>query len=416
MSTVLFLFGTTMGDALGSSGRSMRGIFEDHGHEFVEVNLAQPDALQLMSQTIANRRIEFAFSHVGMGADLTGLTADKRQINFWEGNGIPFISLFGDSPAYFFDRHVVPGPSFACLYAFPEHLEFRKTLPQRKGLLGVTPLRLIDDTPKRDIDFRAKESGKLLFLKNGNDPQRLINTWREALPMSVFVMLTDLSSQLVGQIDTDSGCNIGATVREYLNDKGLDIEELVSLRLFFVAQLDDYLRRVKSTSMAEVLRRFPVEIHGYNWEHVDFSGHRATYVYGADYTASRDMIRSSLGIIDMSPNTSLHPHDRPLRAFGLHTLCLTNEQEFFRTHFERYREFTFRFDRDSLENKVAEVLAHPKRFVELGIAIAEAFRERFDSDAFGRTMLEIAGCLRLAAGGRPANMQDFFVWPPTKPI
>jgi hypothetical protein len=404
-----------MGDALGASGRALRGIFERLGHEFVEIDLSKPNAAGLMNETITNKRIEFALSHVGMAADFAGETSDKRQVNLWAGNAIPFISFFGDSPAYFFDRHVMPGSGFACFYAFPEHYALRKTLPHRRGLLGITPLRAMDETPKAEIDFRMKESGKLLFLKNGNDPQQLIDGWRNGLPLGVFEMLTDLSSHLVGRIHLSEPCDIDGVVRTYFKDRGLDIEEMISLRLFFVAQLDDYLRRVKSTSMAEVLKRFPIEIHGYNWKHVDFSGQRAKYFYGADYTASGSMIKRALGIIDMSPNTTLHPHDRALRAFGLHTLCLTNEQEFFRKHFPRHTDFTFAFDGESLASRVADVLAHPKRFVELGIEIAQSFHEQFDSDAFGRTMLEAAACLRMGATEtRPTNMQDFFVWPPKK--
>lgn len=414
MSVVLFLSGATMGDALGASGRALRSTFEELGYKFVEVNFSDPDALNLLNRTISSEPVEFAFSHVGIGVDMAGETSDKREINLWMGTGIPFISLYGDSPAYFFDRHVMPGPGFACLYAFPEHYQFRKLLPQRKGMLGITPLRMSDETPKSQIDFRTKESGKLLFLKNGNDPNHLINSWREGLPHGAFLMLTDLAADLAGQMHTDKGCNIDAVVCAYFQDRGLDVEALTSLRLLFVAQLDDYLRRVKSTSMAEVLRDFPVQIHGYNWGHVDFSGKRARYVQGADYDGSRKLIAESLGILDMSPNTTLMPHDRPLRAYGLHTLCLTNEQEFFRRNFDQYRSFTFQFDKESLASKVAEVLAHPKRFVDLGVEVAETFRKRFDSRAFGRTMVELASCLRLAAGPRPPGMQDFFAWPPGK--
>jgi hypothetical protein len=145
-----------------------------------------------------------------------------------------------------------------------------------------------------------------------------------------------------------------------------------------------------------------------------FRANAQGYVHGADYTGSKQLIKDSLGILDMSPNTALTPHDRPLRAYGLYTLCVTNEQEFFTRHFPQHQHFTFQFDKDSLENKVAEVLAHPKRFVELGIEVAETFRKQFDSGVFGRTMLEIADALRLAAGVRPRNLQDFFVWPPAK--
>jgi hypothetical protein len=415
MSQVLFLSGASMGDALGSSGRSMGAVFEELGHEFVEVNLSRPDWHGLLNRTVSHGSIAFAYSHVGMAADLTAQTSDKREVNFWSANGIPFLSFFGDSPAYFFDRHVAPAKNFGFLYAFPEHLQLRKSLPKQTGFFGLTPLRAMDDTPKREIDFAAKASGKLLFLKNGNDPERLVDNWKTSLPLSTFTMLTDLSADLLGRMATDIACDIDATVRVYFQDKGFDIDGVASLRLFFIAQLDDYMRRVKSTSMAQILKKFPVEIHGYNWEHVDFSKGRANYVHGGDYGASKKLIQDSLGMIDMSPNTGLRPHDRPLRAFGLHTLCITNEQQFFRQHFpDHYGDFSFTFDSDSLENKVAEVLARPKRYVELGIDVADRFRKQFDSRAYGQTIMEMVDCLRLVNGGRPDNMQDFFVWPPHK--
>jgi hypothetical protein len=111
----------------------------------------------------------------------------------------------------------------------------------------------MDDTLASRIDFRAKVGGKLLFLKNGNDPEQLVQVWRNALPLNVFLLLTELSGHLVSQIATTTSVDLDRVVCAYFRDRGLDVDAMVSLRLFFVAQLDDYLRRVKSTSIAEVL-------------------------------------------------------------------------------------------------------------------------------------------------------------------
>ena len=414
MANVLFLSGNSMGDALGGSGRELRATFEDLGHQFIEIRLAEPDAFDVLNRAVAAGSIEFAFSHVGVGMELSAKTSDNREVNLWAATGIPFITFYGDSPAYFFDRHVLPGPGFAALYAFPEHLHFRKALPLRRGILGLTPLHLLDPTPKHEIDFRAKQSGNLLFLKNGNDPERLIQSWRDGLPLSTFGMLTDLAGELAGQIASRVDWDLDADVLGYFQAKGFDVEASTNLRLFFVAQLDDYLRRVKSTFIGETLREFPVQVYGQHWEHVDFSSGRATQVQGADYAASKELIRHSLGIVDMSPNTAMNPHDRPLRAFGLYTLCLTNQQQFFTKHFEQHAEFTYRFDRDSLRSTVADALAQPKRAVELGVEVADTFRSRFDQGAFGRTILDIATALRLATSPRPRDFPGYFAWPPTK--
>jgi hypothetical protein len=395
-----------MNDALGAAGRAHRTLFESLGYDFIEVDFAQPGAQELLNRAIQERSIEFAYSVAGVGADMRGTTSAGKELNLWEGIGVPFISLKGDSPAYYFARHVMPSPWHACLYFFPEHLELRRRFPMTPALYGLVPPRPFDMTDKREIDFRKKEKGKLLFLK--------IQIWRDAMPATTFITLTDLAGELFNGINTEVGYDIDAFVTTYFLDKGWDIGEFVNLRLFFVAQLDDYLRRIKSTMVADVLADFPVEIHGFNWDHFDFSHRRATFVPGGDYTESKQRIIDSLGIVDMSPNTQRAPHDRAMRAFGLWTLCVTNEQRFFKEQFTNSEMFSYRFEKDHLAGKIADVLAHPKRFVELGRDVAEQFRRHRQPGDFAQFMLDTASHIRLGSGPRPAGLQDFFVWPPTK--
>ena len=412
MTSVVILSGRTMNDALGAAGRAHRPLFESLGHDFVEVNFAQPGAQELLNRTIQEKSIEFAYGAAGAGADIHGTTSDGKEHNLWEGIGVPFISLKGDSPAYYFARHVMPTPWHACLYYFPEHLELRRRFPLTPALYGLVPPMPYDMIGKREINFSKKEKGKLLFLKNGNDPEKLVRMWREAMPAATFITLTELAGELVNGINTQIGYDIDAFVTNYFLGKGWDIGEFTNLRLFFVAQLDDYLRRIKSTMVADALADFPVEIHGFNWEHFDFSHRRATYVPGGDYTQSKEQIIDSLGLVDMSPNTQRAPHDRAMRAFGLCTLCLTNEQHFFKEQFTNSETFSYRFEKDHLREKIADVLAHPKRYVELGLNVAEQFRQRCRPEDFAQFMLDTASHVRLASGPRPAGLQDFFVWPP----
>jgi hypothetical protein len=403
-----------MNDALGSAGQAHRALFASLGHDLVVLDFERPETQELLNRTIREQQVAFAYGGVGMGADLSGTTSDGKEVNFWEANRIPFLSLSGDSPAYFFDRHVMPGPWHAGLYWFPEHLELRRRFKPTQALYGAIPPFPMDFTSKREIDFRKKEQGTLLFLKNGNDPEKLVNAWRESMPAETFVMLAELASELASSVATDVGCDIDAFVTAYFLNKGWDLSQYLVFRLFLVAQLDDYLRRIKSTLIAQTLADFPVQIRGFNWEHVDFSGKSATYVPGGDYKQSRTEIIASLGLVDMSPNTQLAPHDRALRAFGLCTLCVTNEQRFFKEQFKNSEMFSYRFDKDHLREKVADVLAHPKRYVELGLDVSEQFRQDRRPEAFAQYLLDTAGLIRVACSPRPAGAASFFVWPPTK--
>ncbi len=412
MSTVIFLSGSSGNDALGAAGRAHRVLYERLGHEFVEINFADSGSQDRFNRTISQGDVAFAFAAMGMGADLKAATSDGREVNLWEGIRVPYLSLNGDSPAYYFDRHVARSPWHVCLYYYPEHLELRKRLAPKLPLCGLVPPMPFDMADREGIDFNRKAQGKLLFMKNGNDPEKLVSSWRAAMPPDTFLMLADLAGELSGDLDDSAADDIDAHVTASFLARGWDIGDFTKLRLFMNAQLDDYLRRVKSAMVADVIADFPVQIQGMNWEHMDFSRRRATYIKGGDYSASRQQIIDSLGLIDMSPNTQRAPHDRAMRAFGLWTLCLTNRQSFFDEHFPQAQEFTYRFDRDSLRAKVDAILSHPKRFVELGQDVAAQFRHGRRPEAFAEYMLATASMVRLACGDRPAGLQDYFGWPP----
>src|SRR5687768_333087 len=126
MPTVIFLSGQSMNDALGALGRAHRPIFESVGCDFVEIDLSRSDAPSRLSETIQRQPIEFAYSAMGMGSDIAAHTPDRTRVHLGEGNGIPYLSLNADSPAYFFDRHVIRSRWHACLYCHEEHLELRQ--------------------------------------------------------------------------------------------------------------------------------------------------------------------------------------------------------------------------------------------------------------------------------------------------
>src|SRR5437879_387822 len=72
MTAVVFLSGPSGNDALGAAGRAHRSMFESLGHEFIELGLGQADARELLNETIRERKIEFVYSAVGIGAGMRG--------------------------------------------------------------------------------------------------------------------------------------------------------------------------------------------------------------------------------------------------------------------------------------------------------------------------------------------------------
>jgi hypothetical protein len=414
MTAVVLLSGSSGGDALGSIGRSFRPLFESRGFEFIEINFAAPgDTVALLQEVINTRQIEFAFSYMSFSSDLAWKNAEGTTGNLWEALRAPFLSLYGDSPAYFFDRHVALSANFGSLYGFPEHLALRNRLPKINGISGVVPPILLDVADEGELDFTAKAGGDLLFLKNGNDPAALRALWINVLQPRPLQAILELADYFAADLAGNAANQIDDVVTDYLLSAGVDIGPLTKLRLFFIAQLDDYVRRLKSTMMAKTLMDFPVQIHGVNWEHLDFSGKRCKFVPECDFAKSRVMIRDSLGVLDMSPNTGLAPHDRVLRAFGSHTFCLTNEQEFVRRDVPEPAAMSFRFEPEWLREKVAGVLAHPARHVEIGRENAKAYQAKYKPQAGIDYLIGTAALIRLnQLPDRQPGMPPYFVWPP----
>jgi hypothetical protein len=271
---------------------------------------------------------------------------------------------------------------------------------------------VLDDIPKENLDFAKKKNGTLIFLKNGKDPNYLRQFWASCLEPGPHRALLEIASELESNLGYFPGNDIDELVCRYFKDRDFDIENLLNLRLFFIAQLDDYLRAVKCTRMAEALMDFPVEIRGNNWSHLDFSGKRATYVNECNYVKSTGLIRDSLGVIDMSPNTGTRPQDRVMRAYGAHTLCLTNKQQCFE-NLPHQQQVSFEFETNSLKERVADILAHKAEAVEIGIEVAEAYRREHPPEQVIQRMLDYASLARLNnLPQRPVGSQEFFVWPP----
>lgn len=404
-----------MADVIHGIGRSFRGAFENLGHEFIAINLLNIDEVVESTNALLHRDVAFVFSFVMMGTDIMVGLKDGGKMPVWDALNVPYISIYGDSPAYFFDRHVFSNPGYVGLYGFPEHLELRRRLPHIHGLLGALKPMAIDIANPDEINFKEKVDGPVIFLKNGNDPKKLKGLWLSSIPQKISSILMDLAAELEARINDKTTTQIDNLVLDYFHDRDLDIAALTKLRLFLIAQLDDYLRRVKSVLVVEALLDLPVLLHGYGWDHIDFAGARLQHVPGGHFNSSRDLIRQSLATIDMSPNTGLAPHDRPLRAIGSHTLCVTNEQEFFARELPHSEDYFYRFDKDSIQSRITDVLTHRQRSVDIGRDVARVFLQKFPPEDFARHMLEVAAYARFnQLPALPHGMPDFLAWPPKK--
>ncbi|HEY8024275.1 MAG TPA: glycosyltransferase, partial [Burkholderiaceae bacterium] len=154
-------------------------------------------------------------------------------------------------------------------------------------------------------------------------------------------------------------------------------------------------------------------VHGVNWEHLKTAGRNGTLVVESNYRKSDALIRDSLAIFDMSPNTVTGMHDRQMRAAAAQTLCVTNRQPLLNQLFPDAELFTYDFNRESLRQKVEWMLAHRSETVELGVACAGKFDETFTMEKTFFQLDSIADMVRQNFSTEPpAGAPNYLSWPP----
>ncbi len=357
--------------------------------------------------------VAFALSYLGIGCDLRLHGADgTAEVNAWDHFEVPVLRLNGDIPAYFPARHTpTPAISANIYYAREFHHYAERWIGDgRTGVLNVHrtpfPICCID---RSAVDRGRRRSGKLVFLKNGNSPQELMDLWQKQLPSSVARLLVEICSDLRSPCLGSSPVFLDDLVEDALASRGYSRSLPSGLMHLLVAQIDDYFRRVKSLMIGEALRDFPVIIQGSHWGHLDLSGRRATLVPGTDFKQSLEVYASQLGVIDMSPNITSAPHDRVTRSAGMYALCLTNQQVWLREQFPGFERLSFEFSAESIQDRVADVLRSPDDYLDLAMSFGTRARQAWSGDRVVALFTEVSQLLATLHASRKPILQPYVV-------
>ncbi|PWT75147.1 MAG: hypothetical protein C5B46_03050 [Proteobacteria bacterium] len=408
---VLVLPGTGANNAIQGMMAEFSNALSAYGVNSVHITF-DPSEVQYAIDLMAKGGVRFALTWLGIGQDISVTDESGRELSAWDALRVPLVKIHADHPAYFSDRHRDLPRNAVNLYMAAEFMEFRRRwLPDERALTGLVPPWPIAPIPRDDVDLRKRRNGKLVFLKNGNAAGDLRRLWRGRLAPTLADLL-DSMADAIGSVGLRPGkLLIGDFVATFIQERGVDPDSAASMMPFFTAQLDDYLRRVKSEMIARAVLDFPVIVQGDLWDHVDFRGRRALLVPGEDFMASRRVFADELGVIDMSPNMDSEPHDRMQRAAGSYSLVLSNKQTWITDEFPGFDDITFEFDPESIKARVADVLARPEHYLELGVAFGERFRKVHPMEAFSGRVVAMADLAALRCAAEKPVLQPFFVWP-----
>ncbi|MFO1325298.1 MAG: hypothetical protein U1F15_14730 [Burkholderiales bacterium] len=378
------------------------------------VHVSTDDAeLRYATEQIAAGNVAFGITWLGIGQYLPVDAGNGgARVNAWEAFHTPLLKIHGDIPAYFQDVHRDIPANAVNLYPASEFVAFRRRwMPDAQALTALIPPLVLAPIERPGVDVARRRSGKLVFLKNGNSPVALRELWRERLPASVARLVGSMADAIEPVGMRAGPLFIGDFVADFIASEKIEPGTMRRMVPFLTAQMDDYLRRVKSTMIATALLDLPVIVQGDQWEHVDFRNRRATRVPGQDYARSQLIYTEQLGIVDMSPNIDTGGHERVQRAAGSFALPITNRQGWIERALPGFDDLMFEFTPESIASRVADVVANPDRYLELALAFGDRFREAYPVEAYANRVIDLAELAVLQYGEGKPSVQPFFIWP-----
>ncbi len=410
---ILILSGQDPQGAIYGICRQIETLLNHAGKKTKFIDLSDPGFPKILTDAIASYEIEFAFSYLGLGAELNWqIEGNSQPVNLWEYHNIPFLKLQGDLPSYFIKKHEpIPKNSvnIYCSLEFAQVQEWYFASSKTSNI--INPPIIFDQQPIENIDFKKREQGTLVFLKNGNDPNQLLNMWHINLPPSMTEDLCNIAESLLPSLMRCEPVNIFAYIVHFVSEKMGDASACPDIVRLYSAQLDDYFRRVKSTMLAKSLKKFPVKIIGRNWEHVSEGESVAEFSNDLNFTQhGKAIFEESLGLIDMTANIDLNVHDRFSRAAGNYAYILTNKTSWMQENIPDDDQYTYVFDKDAFESKLEFLLSNKPLVVAQGKRLGEIVNAKIDNQDFVKQLQTTAEKIKFNHAVQKPQLQDYFVW------
>jgi hypothetical protein len=376
---ILSLAGSSAYDSLNVLLSMLGRAWTEAGAQILQLNLDKPDWPDTLGRLLRSRRVEFGVCMSGIALEI----ADRAR-SLWDEMRFPFFCLHCDHPAYFARRHSGLPHNLVLGYMFRDHALYQRDHVKAGNL--VTSIHFgIPDLPMAEADMA--DGPRVVFAKTGNDPRELETSWR-ARPKLETLIRDCLDEVALGPCELYPDA-----VRRVAAAHGLEVQPFDRLTRFLIVQIDDYVRRRKSTAIVEAIKRFPVDIYGVNWEHIDREGARARFHGGVDYGIVNQAIARATASVTMNPNIELSAHDRFFTALGMGVMPISDTNRFTRENFPGLAPYAFGFGDGSLEAALEQVFARPADALALARSTRAAMLPRF---SVSQTARQIRDCAAIA--------------------
>jgi len=362
----------------------------------VEVDLSAADWQNRLQVALNSTGVRFVVSLTGVGLHLV-----SNGTNLWQQLRIPVFCLHFDHPAYFGARHQNLPANVALGYMHHDHAIFQREFVKAPNLVTSIDFGIPDPPPGPSPAARSNEP-KVVFAKTGNDPRELEAHW-QAKPV-----LARLIHDVLDEVGLNSCGAYPAAIQKVTAAHRLEIQPFDKLSRFLIAQIDDYVRRRKSTLIATALKPFPVDVYGSRWDHVSGDSGRARFHGAIDYAEFERKTAGAVASITINPNIAMGAHDRFFTALGAGVMPVSDRNPFIAAKFPTLLPFTFTFEDGALEAVLEEIFTHPRETIEAARAARAAAMPQLSTRETAR---HITNCIDLLEYFEFSfkSPQDFFV-------
>ena len=387
-----------------SAYESVRGLirhfaasWHKQGLEMIELDLSAEGWAGQLQELLNTRRIRFVFCTSGIGAHIM-----MQGGNVWEKLRLPVFSLLLDHPAYAAKHHVTQPTNVVLGYMFHDHALFQAQAVQANN--AVTSLHYgIPDLP---MAARAEGRPRVVFAKTGNPPEQLLASWR-VVPRLERILHDALDELALGRKGNAHVADFSAVLARVCTARNLFLPPYSQLGRFLFVQLDDFIRRQKSTAMVRALLKFEVDVFGRGWEHIDTTGARARFHGAVDYARVEAQFPGATASLTMNPNIDHSAHDRFFTALGAGIMPVSDENAYTGENFPELAPYLFDFRPGRLEAVLDYVFSAPARARELARATRQRARGPHGVEVAAGEIAALMDGAALAA--RPRRVQGFFV-------
>jgi hypothetical protein len=359
----------------GSAYDSLGGLLELTAHEFaaqgLEVTMFSADSKdwpQRLVQLLKQGGISFALTMSGIGAEMA---VDGKLV--WEVAKVPLFNWSCDHPCYFPVRHVIRNTYLLHGYVFPDHARYNVRHLNPNGIafgvhLGIPPRSVFPEAPLPP----NKRNGRIMFTKSGADTNKIEAAWHRFGP-NLGRIISDAAEELFGRCTNE----FLPTLQRIAEPLGLFLRGNSRLALLLIQEVDAYIRFKRANLVMRSVLRYPVDVFGSGWDHIDWDGAAARFHGAVPWRKMIDRLPCYAGCLSTNPLIEESVHDRVFFSLAAGVVPISDTNTFADETMPGLKPYRFDFVRERIEQAVEAALTAPAealaRVEDAWQALAEPF-------------------------------------------